>query len=236
MLRPAQSDTWLTPPWLIEALGPFDLDPCASPDMPWRTAKEMYTHELDGLMLPWLGRVWLNPPYSLPHLRSFLEKLSVHNHGTALVFAKTETAVFFDCIWNGATALLFLRGRINFHREDGTVSDDDGGCGSVLAAYGRDDADILSAVPINGAFIPLRLPRAWLIGKTVGSWRDELEKFFDRHEGPVTLGQLYAFFASHPKTESNRFYQEKIRQVLQKGRFHRVRPGVWERRPVKEVV
>lgn len=35
------TDRWLTPPDLVEALGPFDLDPCCEPWMPWRTAARM---------------------------------------------------------------------------------------------------------------------------------------------------------------------------------------------------
>ena len=34
----AKSMTWLTPPAWIEALGPFDMDPCCPPVMPWPTA------------------------------------------------------------------------------------------------------------------------------------------------------------------------------------------------------
>jgi DNA N-6-adenine-methyltransferase (Dam) len=47
----------------VEAeFGPFDLDPCAAP----QTAKapKFYTRAEDGLIQPWFGRVWLNPPYS----------------------------------------------------------------------------------------------------------------------------------------------------------------------------
>jgi hypothetical protein len=203
--------------------------------MPWPTAKSCYTEEMDGLFLEWWGRVWLNPPYSLPGIRSFLERMFTHNHGTALIFAKTETSVFFDCVWDQATALLFIRGRVRFHHLDGKLAGDDGGTGSVLIAYGQDDADILSAVPIDGKFIPLRIPRNWVVGELAGTWDDELHRFFDHRPGPVTLGELYEYFATHPKTSSNRHYQEKIRQVLQKGRFVRVGSGQWARRPVLEV-
>jgi len=58
-----QTDCWLTPPEIIEALGPFDLDPCAAPGQPWATAKHQYAPPQDGLELPWFGRVWVNPPY-----------------------------------------------------------------------------------------------------------------------------------------------------------------------------
>ncbi len=35
-----KTDEWLTPPCILEALGPFDLDPCAvaGPFRPWPTA------------------------------------------------------------------------------------------------------------------------------------------------------------------------------------------------------
>jgi len=39
----SQSDTWLTPPHVLAALGPFDLDPCASPSpQPWPTAATIW--------------------------------------------------------------------------------------------------------------------------------------------------------------------------------------------------
>lgn len=69
--------TWLTPPEIINALGPFDLDPCCPPTMPWRTATRMVHWPDDGLKIDWTGkRVWLNPPYgreAVPFLRKMAE-------------------------------------------------------------------------------------------------------------------------------------------------------------------
>lgn len=56
-------DEWLTPPEIIKALGQFDLDPCAPVVRPWDTAERHYSIKDNGLMLPWSGRVWCNPPY-----------------------------------------------------------------------------------------------------------------------------------------------------------------------------
>jgi hypothetical protein len=58
-----KSDTWLTPPEWIDKLGPFDLDPCCPPEMPWQTATRMISLPEDGLDAEWSGRVWLNPPF-----------------------------------------------------------------------------------------------------------------------------------------------------------------------------
>lgn len=52
-------DEWLTPPKILQALGPFDLDPCAPVNRPWATAARHYTVADNGLAMPWHGRVLL---------------------------------------------------------------------------------------------------------------------------------------------------------------------------------
>lgn len=37
------TDTWLTPKYIIDSLGPFDLGPCTPDMMPWETAARRYT-------------------------------------------------------------------------------------------------------------------------------------------------------------------------------------------------
>jgi hypothetical protein len=76
----AGTEVWLTPPHIIQSLGNFDLDPCASIDRPWDTAAHHYTVEDDGLIQPWFGRVWCNPPYG-PKMGGFLSKLATHERG-----------------------------------------------------------------------------------------------------------------------------------------------------------
>lgn len=153
------TDEWLTPPAVIEALGgadSFDLDPCAPEPQPYPTAKQVYTARQNGLTLPWHGRVYLNPPYSPKLLQGFLARMVGHGRGTALIFARTETDAFFRFVWDEATAVLFLRGRLNFHHLDGTRAKANSGAPSVLIAYGMADADILAAGRIPGKFIQLR--------------------------------------------------------------------------------
>src|SRR5438552_2229167 len=71
------SDDWITPRYLIERLGPFDLDPCASITQPWPCADRQYTVRDNGLLLPWHGLVWLNPPYGQA-TAAWLDRLALH--------------------------------------------------------------------------------------------------------------------------------------------------------------
>jgi hypothetical protein len=151
----AGTDIWLTPPHVLKALGEFDLDPCSSIDRPWDTARVHFTLEDDGLAQEWSGRVWCNPPYG-PGLAPFLRRLADHKDGgTALVFARTETRAFFDHVWDKATAILFLKGRLKFHKPDGTLGGT-AGSPSVLIAYGERDAEILKNCTLQGKFVRLR--------------------------------------------------------------------------------
>lgn len=146
------TDTWLTPPEIIHALGPFDLDPCTPDVMPWQTAENRYTKEDDGLTSAWFGRVWLNPPYSREAVK-WLERLADHGNGIALVFARTETSWFVETIWKRCSALLFIEGRIYFHLSDGTRAAANAGAPSVLVAYGEDNAIAIENSGISGTFV-----------------------------------------------------------------------------------
>ena len=149
-------DEWLTPPEIIKALGAFDLDPCAPSDerRPWDMASNHYSAEQNGLALPWHGRVWCNPPYGLEAAR-WLEKLAAHGNGIALIFARTETAMFFDHVWKKADALLFIRGRLHFHHVDGRRAAANSGAPSVLVAYGQNNVQALRESGIAGIVVDL---------------------------------------------------------------------------------
>jgi hypothetical protein len=147
------TDEWLTPPWVVEGLGPFDLDPCCPPNMPWRTARVMLTPADDGLAAPWAGRVWLNPPYGRG-IGAWMNRMANHGSGTALVFARTGAKWAQDAL-AAATAVLFLAGRLKFHFPDGTRAGTGAGCDSMLLAYGKADAAALRLLDHKGVFVPL---------------------------------------------------------------------------------
>lgn len=152
----AGTDEYLTPPEILRALGPFDLDPCSPGERrPWDTAAVHYDKALDGLKQPWQGRVWLNPPYGNVADR-WLARLVDHGNGIALIFARTETDLFKRHVWGAADALLFLHGRLHFHHLDGRRAKSNAGAPSVLIAYGADNVVALRDSGIAGAFVECR--------------------------------------------------------------------------------
>lgn len=146
---------WLTPREYVEPLGAFDLDPCGAPGH--TLAKDTYLLEdgRDGLLDPWYGRVWLNPPYG-KLTEPFLKRLADHGRGTALIFARTETKMFHEQVWDRATGLLFLRGRISFLDAEGVRAKANAGAPSVLVAYGEPDAILLKGSGLEGKFVRLQ--------------------------------------------------------------------------------
>lgn len=148
------TDEWYTPIELINSLGEFDLDPCAPIKPLWQTARTMYNKEDDGLSKEWFGRIWLNPPYSRPLIEQFVRKMADHGNGIALLFNRCDSKMFQDVIFEKATAMKFLRKRIKFYRQDGTRGDSPG-CGSILIAFGEDNAEILEHCNIEGKFVVL---------------------------------------------------------------------------------
>jgi hypothetical protein len=149
--------TWLTPQNILAALGKFDLDPCAAPlPRPWPTAAVHWLEQDRPLERAWLGRVWVNPPFSPRFLiEAFLTKLADHGTGIALVSARTETELFFRCVWQRASGVLFLRGRPYFHHADGRRGRTNSGCPIVLVSYGELDADVLRTCGLPGQWLPL---------------------------------------------------------------------------------
>lgn len=149
----ATTHDWLTPPEILQALGTFDMDPCASQFQPWRTATTQFTIEDDGLARDWVGRVWCNPPYG-PHAEKFLKRMADHGNGIALIFARTETKTFQEHCWARADGMLFMAGRIKFRLPGGGVSGP-AGAPSVLIAYGKENLRALRASGIRGYVVAL---------------------------------------------------------------------------------
>lgn len=143
------TDEWYTPKEILQALGPFDLDPCAPLTPLWNTAAVMYNKNDDGLSKKWSGRVWLNPPYSRPLIERFIEKMSSHNNGIALLFNRCDSKLFQEHVLSKCSGILFLEKRIRFYRSNG-IQGKSPGCGSLLVAYGQNNLNILKQCSLKG--------------------------------------------------------------------------------------
>lgn len=219
-----KSQIWLTPPELIRPLGKFDLDPCAAPNpRPFETADSYYTlPDVDGLKMPWFGRVWLNAPYETSVIGKWMRKLSTHGRGTALCFARTDTTWFFDTIFEEADALLFLRGRVHFYLPDGTRAKMNGGAPSVLVAYGAEDAERLIeaklANELDGHIVannrPVMIHLSLQRNVPIPTWKSIVLETIKELGGEAGLQELYKALAEHPKAQANPHFRAKIRQTL----------------------
>ncbi len=110
---------WSTPQEVFASLdkefGGFTLDPCATPEN--TKCDQFYTKEDDGLVLPWPGRVFVNPPFGRELGRWVKRCLKAARNEAevvvALLPASTDTAWWHDYVME-ATEIRFLRRRLKF--------------------------------------------------------------------------------------------------------------------------
>jgi hypothetical protein len=158
--RPFRGKTneWYTPPYITEALGHFDLDPCAGKQQEWNIADKKLTETDDGLIRPWYGRVWLNPPYG-EKTKLWLKKMSRHMNGIVLIFARTETKMYHQYVWPFVNSVFFFEGRIKFLDEKGNPSTGSAGAPSCLLSYDLPGVcvnhDAIKQSKLKGKFISL---------------------------------------------------------------------------------
>ena len=145
---------WLTPPDLLHKLGELDLDPCVPVCRPWDTAAHHYTIEDNGLIQPWSGRVFCNPPYDTELITQFVRKCVEHGNALALTFARTDTRLFQELIFPHAHSILFIKGRLSFYHVTGERGGT-AGAPSCLIAFDRQNTDFLRTSHIEGKLVCL---------------------------------------------------------------------------------
>jgi hypothetical protein len=168
------SDTYLTDPALVRALGPFAVDPCCPPSMPWRTARRMLHHgQVNGLTAPWgRGRAWLNPPYR--GMLPWAQRFAAHGSGVALLNGRAMETRASQLLLGRCAGAFFPAGRLCWYREDGTLKTIKSGepmrwIGSLLVGMTPTDADLLRRLPERG------FPGAFLVGPEYGLLLTALE-------------------------------------------------------------
>ncbi len=107
------NQTWLTPRWILNSLGKFDLDPCGKNN--WNTAKRIIELPECGLKAEWKNMVWLNPPFN--EAGPWAKKMSEHKNGIMLIPAKLDTEWFHKCVFSSFKSMLVIRGRVQFLNE-----------------------------------------------------------------------------------------------------------------------
>ena len=158
-----ESVEWYTPRHIFDALSiQFDLDVCSPGKhiVPWIPAREHLTILDDGLIAPWSGNVWCNPPYGTQTAR-WIELMAQYNNGMALVFARTDTSWFHNCI-RRANSVCFLKGRVSFvpaqkaadYATGLYVPKQSRGAGSMILAFGREMTDVLMQSGLGIVFRP----------------------------------------------------------------------------------
>ena len=114
----SQSDMWETPQDLFDKLNEefhFNLDVCAIASNAKCSA--FYSPEQNGLIQPWYGRCWCNPPYGR-QVDKWVKKAydTAYIDGNLVVMllpARTDTKWFHDYIY-GKAEIRFLKGRLKF--------------------------------------------------------------------------------------------------------------------------
>lgn len=213
----SKSVEWYTDPVLLASLGEFDLDPASPIVRPWDTAKHHYNRIDDGLKQPWFGRVWLNPPYgSNKQMSPWMERMIVHGNGTCLLFARTETKLWFDYIWPHHDSIFWLKGRWHFFNEQGVRAKDDCGGPLALIAYGEQNVEYLEDCGLPGVH-KLNRSMPVMVVMVNPTWKNALTVVMERVKDGQDLPVIYEMVEQRfpDKVRRNPNYKAKVRQMMQ---------------------
>ena len=126
-----EGDDWCTPIEYVDAvrevLGAIDLDPATNEyGQSIIGASTFYTKQDDGLVHEWHGRVFLNPPYSVPMIDKFASKLLAEymtgNVTEAIVLTNNSTETqWFQGLLSACQVVCFPSRRLKFWRNGNEV-------------------------------------------------------------------------------------------------------------------
>lgn len=151
-----EENQWFTPKYIFDALNlEFDMDPCSPGEgLTHVPAKEHLTIVENGLITPWKGTVFVNPPYG-NHTILWIDKLAKHGDGIALTFSRTDVKWFQQNI-EFMSAICFISSRVKFHKghigEGSQVGTP--GAGSMLLAFGEKAANALKQSGLGAVVTP----------------------------------------------------------------------------------
>jgi hypothetical protein len=159
-----KNDRWGTPPYYIslakEVLGSIDVDPASESCFNAIVgAKKFYTEAENGLLLPWEGRVWCNPPYSAVLIKKFTAKRVEEFNNGNMVEGIILTNAGTDTLWNKplyAGVQAYTVGRISFMQPDGSYKSV-GSRGQCFTYFGQNISKFIDVFTRDGkCWVPNR--------------------------------------------------------------------------------
>jgi ParB family chromosome partitioning protein len=145
-----KNNEWYTPVKVLckvrEVLGEIDIDPASCALAQEKVmAKEYYTEENSGLLVPWEGKVFCNPPYSASLIKKFTGKFTDEAASGSMTEGIILTNSGTDTLWN-QNLICFTQaytiGRISFVDPEGN-SLGKGGRGQVFTYFGPNVAKFI---------------------------------------------------------------------------------------------
>lgn len=124
------NDILRTPQYIIDALGSFDLDPCAGEHTKIGNVNWWDGRGENGLERKWFGFVYCNPPFSQKDI--WIEKMIKHDNGI-LILPERGSAPWFGPLAMVHRSHFVMGKKINF--EGGPSSNN---IGSVLFPFGSE--------------------------------------------------------------------------------------------------
>jgi hypothetical protein len=106
-----ENDTLQTPSYITDALGPFDLDPCAGENTNIATINWWDGRDENGLVNMWHDFVWCNPPFSQKEL--WIKKMIEHGEGI-LILPERGSAPWFGPLAEASGSYFVMGKKINF--------------------------------------------------------------------------------------------------------------------------
>lgn len=133
---------------MVDALGPFDLDPCAGEHTQIGEVNYWDGRNQNGLKEPWFGFVWCNPPFSEKEI--WIEKMIQHNNGI-LILPERGSAPWFGPLAAKVGTYFVMGKKINF--EGGSSSNN---VGSVLFPFGDLAINRIGTSVLPGHFVEVK--------------------------------------------------------------------------------
>lgn len=140
-----KNDCLRTPKYITDALGVFDLDPCAGEHTKIAILNLWDGRGENGLTEKWHGFVWCNPPFSQKEL--WAQKMLDHNCGI-MVLPERGSAPWFGPLAQKLGKYFVMGKKINF--EGGSSSNN---LGSILFPFGDLAVLRIEASGLPGHFV-----------------------------------------------------------------------------------